>query len=339
METSLPAVEPAANPQCCKCNDPIVENENGELPKGTVRRGRSKATLICAHCNAAGVKLHRAHVSTASLERLPEELKARFWKDARSVMGPKIAEYMQNVIEKCQMDEFSEGREAKFMPMKYYTDLGFNEDKIKELVTGDDVRQTPLATLYRINIHCESETSASGSKRSELLTASPASPSKRKKGDLSEPTPKRSKVSLASLDPNPEKWTSEEHEAWQEHKLKQINQLSHDIGNKMLNNSAFQHGAPNYVKDDATNLQNDLGALRNKILDKPLEDLIAVDINEMSKMSERFKVLLKSASAFIKAHRAYGTPTKSASTPAEEPKAKGKTAGKAKAKGKAKAGK
>ena len=67
-------------------------------------------------------------------------------------------------------------------------------------MTDDDVKQTPLATLYRINIHWESEKSTSGSKRTEHLAASPL---KRKKGAPPE-APKRSKVLVASLDPSPE---------------------------------------------------------------------------------------------------------------------------------------
>ena len=213
-------------------------------------------------------------------------------------------------------------------------------------MTDDDVKQTPLATLYRINIHWESEKSTSGSKRTEHLAASPL---KRKTGAPPE-APKISKMLVANLDPSPEKWTPDEHEAWQEHTLKQINHLSEEIVNKMQNNPAFQQGAPEYVKEDTTNLQNYLDDLHNTIRDKNQEDLIAADVVEMSQVTKRYNVLFKSANAFIKAHRAYGTPPKSTLTPAEEPKAKAKGkprqgqgqgqgggAGKAKAKAKAKA--
>ena len=130
-EERVIAVEPTAKSQCCRCNETITADEEGKLPKGTVRRGRSKATLICANCHAAGMKLYRAQVSTTSLERLPAEARARFWKDARSVMGSKISEHTKNIIDKYQEDQFSIGTEAKFMPLKYYTDLGFDPEKSK----------------------------------------------------------------------------------------------------------------------------------------------------------------------------------------------------------------
>ena len=341
-KTATPSGD-GAQISCARCAERISLDEEGHLPKGAISRGRNKGTTFCGMCNAVGVKLYRAHISAATLNPLPQEAKAEFWRQARSATSAQMQDHVKRALVKYKTAEKSEGTEAKFMPLKYYTDMGFDGKKIVDLAKPEDVRESPLGVLYRVHIEVAQHMIKEGTTRSDTLIASP----KRKHAGKGTSQSKKGKVCIASLDPNPSKWTAEEYEAWQAHAVKEAQQLSTLMTEKISGDTAYLH-APQYVKEDYEKLRDDIVTFETTICSQPQDQFMTAHTHVLGQLLDRYKPLLKSAQAFFKAHHAYGVAPEPKATPApkggskKDPsskgngKAKGKEDPSSKGKGKAK---
>ena len=319
--------------ECVRCGEDIVLSPAGEVPKGAVYSGKLEQKGRCAECNKIGAKMQYHGISQLTMP--DDDSRKRFWIEARGLSGARLNEYTRRFLE--IKDESSQGHgcRSKFMPLKYYTDKGFDGEKILQTTPPEQIMETELATLYRIDIAFLEEQERRVKTEGEKNYSSPT---KRKQWFA----PMKATKSAKSADPA--NWTPEQVDQWKESVGKDLDKVIQAVEKNVKKNPAAFQTCPEAIQADCADLLSDIGKFRVEVAALEAGKITVDQVKTPKSFASREKVLTKKATKFYKFYASFDKAVLAvAQTVAESPprngkaKAKAKASAKSKAKGKAKA--
>ena len=203
-------------------------------------KGAQQLTCLCGGCNSCGAKLSKLNIGVAQFTSMPDAEKQEFWKKARGLSKTALQTYCEDTLTKSRSASTSSITKSKPMPLKYYEDMGFDGQFIKDNTPPEDISTVHGTTCYSLPLSMFVGTTTDETKRSQTLVSTP-------KSRTTSAVPKVHKSKLPQEGVDRSEWSEEHVAAFAKHVEDVAGKELAEIDAKLAGD--FAPHLPAFVKD------------------------------------------------------------------------------------------
>ena len=213
-------------------------------------KGAQALTRLCGGCNSCGAKLSKLNIGVTQFTSMQEAEKQSFWKKARGLSKLALQTYCEDTLTNFRSVSTKTSTKTRPMPLKYYEDMGFNEQHVKDTTPPEDISTVHGTTCYSLPLSMMENSTTDETKRSQTLTSAPktrtvsASPRPGQKGKLPQEGVDRGE------------WSEEQAQAFTKHVEDVAGKELSELDAKLAED--FAPYLPYFVKDDVRDFKEAL---------------------------------------------------------------------------------
>lgn len=157
---------------CCDCAQPC------EIAKCRLL-GKQTGRFRCLSCNVTHSQLYKGCGAGMGLklQQLPQDKRAKFFLDARTMNGKELTETLKSMIEQYELFEQEYTLGGEFKPLDVWASLGYDRNAIETKSLPRDVRPDRMfGTVYRVPVLTVLERGIKGARSGTTAQTSDAPP-------------------------------------------------------------------------------------------------------------------------------------------------------------------